>query len=130
VGPHHVGGGLRIARLQRREQLLMQQSVGGGRDVVDLARHDDVALRPSRYGVSVLDQDLIVRAAVDHPVKRPVDIQHAADRHGKPGVSQVAECFLLVLASDQLSRLGEFPRRYLLGREPRREKVEFPSDCD
>ena len=43
---------------------------------------------------------------------------------------QVAECFLLVLASNQLSRLGEFLLRYLPGREPRREKIEFPADGD
>jgi hypothetical protein len=107
VSEHHLGGGVRVAGLQRREELLVQQSVGVRLDRGDLARQDDVPFRPGRNGVPVLDQHLIVRAAVDHAVKRPVDVRHGAGGHGDAGGAQVPERFSLVLGGDQRSRPGE-----------------------
>src|ERR1700733_4739167 len=66
VSPHHVRGGRRITGLKCREQLLVHQPEGLGRNGIDLPRQDDVPLRAGRNSVPVLDQDLIMRSAVDH----------------------------------------------------------------
>jgi len=130
VGAHEVRGGRLVTGLKRREQPLVQRPVRLGRNRGELARHDDVPLRPRRDRVPVLDQHLVVRPAVDHAVECPVDVMHAANRYGQPGVPQVAERFALIPASDQRSPRSQFLRRHLRGREPRREQVELPPDGD
>jgi hypothetical protein len=130
VRAHHLRRRLRVACLKRRQQPGVHHPVGLGRYRADLPGQDDVPLRPGRNGIAILDQDLIVRSAVDHAVKRPVDVQHAAHRHRDPGVPQVAKRLLLVLAGDQLPRGGQFVLRHLRSREPRRQQIELPSDFD
>ena len=71
-----------------------------------------------------------MRPAVDHPVKRPIDVPRAARRHRDPGVSQVAKCLLVVLALDQLPCSRQFDPRHLHGRQPRGEKIELPPHRD